>query len=100
MEFVVAEVSPPLKSLSALQLLPRESVYAGPPACTKTGENETAGGKSVTVAFADFVVSAWLVAVTVTACAAVTEAGAVYSPPAVSVPICGVYVQVTAVFVL
>jgi hypothetical protein len=47
-----------------------------------------AGGNRFTVAVAVFVVSAWLVAVTCTTCAADTEIGAVYSPFADSVPTC------------
>src|SRR5437899_1649784 len=51
------------------------------------------GERSVTAADADFDPSATLVAVTVTACCAATEAGAVYKPVALIVP--AVAVQVT-----
>lgn len=44
-------------------------------------------GFSVTVALADLLVSATLVAVTVTVCCAVTLAGAVYKPLALTVPV-------------
>jgi len=72
--------------MSALQLFPSVSVYAPPPECTKIGLNVLDPGRRLIVGVADFVVSAWLVAVTETVCAVVTEAGAVYSPPAVNVP--------------
>jgi hypothetical protein len=58
-------------------------------------------GCSVTVAVADLVPSAWLVARTVTVCVDAIDAGAVYSPPAVTVPVpVGLTLHVTAVFVV
>lgn len=61
------------------------------------GEIRT-GGLSVTVAVADLVVSATLVALTVTVCCADTVAGAVYSPPLLTVPTpAGLIDHVTAV---
>jgi hypothetical protein len=56
------------------------------------------GALNATVAVADFVVSAALVAVTVTELEPETVAGAVYSPLAEIVPIDGFSVHVTAVF--
>lgn len=56
-------------------------------------------GVSCTVAVADFVGSATLVAVMVTVCGELIEAGAVYRP-LTSVPTAGFIDQVTAVFVL
>jgi hypothetical protein len=54
------------------------------------------GGFSVTVAVADLLVSATLVARTVTLCCVVIEAGAVYNPLALIVPLpAGVMLQVT-----
>src|SRR5260370_21353366 len=55
------------------------------------------GGKSVTLAVADFVASVWLVAVTVTVCFAVPLAGAVLSPAALTLPapLVGPTVQLT-----
>ena len=44
------------------------------------------GGINETVAEADFVGSAWLVAVTVTVCCDVMLAGAVYKPVALTLP--------------
>ena len=62
------------------------------------GEMLTAtGGFSVTVAVVDFVGSATLVAVTVTACTAVVFAGAVYRPVAEMVPSAGLTDHVTFV---
>ena len=58
---------------------------------TRTGT----GATRLTVAVADFVGSATLVAVTVTVCEVVTIAGAVYNPAALIVPTLGVRVQVT-----
>jgi hypothetical protein len=64
------------------------------------GVTET-GGSSVTVAEADFVVSAWLVAVTVTDCWIAIAAGAVYRPLAPIVPTpAGLAVHVTDWLVL
>ena len=58
-------------------------------------------GIRVTVAKADLLVSAWLVAVTVTVCCAEIVAGAVYSPDALTVPTpAGLIVQVTAVLLV
>src|ERR1017187_3551248 len=54
-------------------------------------------GLSVTVALADLLESATLVAVTVTVWALAIEAGAVYRPAALMVPIIGLSDQVTAV---
>jgi hypothetical protein len=54
----------------------------------------------VTVTEADFVVSAWLVAVRITVCG-LPEVGAVYSPVESTIPIpTGLIVQVTAVLLL
>ena len=55
-----------------------------------------AGGFSVTVAVANLVESAALVAVTVTVCKLVMVAGAVYKPPEVMEPPLAVTVQETA----
>jgi hypothetical protein len=57
------------------------------------------GGSNVTVAVADLVVSAALVALMVTDCCAATLAGAVYSPLLLTVPapVVGLIVHVTAV---
>ena len=64
------------------------------------GVTDTAtGGFRLTVALADFVGSAALVAVTVTVCALAIEDGAVYRPVEVSVPTGELKVQVTAVSV-
>jgi hypothetical protein len=55
----------------------------------------------VTVAVEDLLVSAWLVAVTVTVCWAEIVAGAVYSPDVLIVPTpAGLIVHVTAVLAL
>ena len=59
-----------------------------------------AGGLSVIAADAFFVVSATLVAVIVTACKAVTDAGAVYMPLAETVPTAGLSDHKTAVLVV
>ena len=60
-----------------------------------------AGGFNVTVAVPDLVLSATLVAVTVTVCATGTELGAVYKPVAEIEPApLGAIVQVTAVLSL
>jgi hypothetical protein len=57
------------------------------------------GMLTVTVAAADFVVSAWLVAVTLTVCCFMMLAGAVYRPEALIEPVPeGLIVQLTAVF--
>lgn len=57
------------------------------------------GGRNVIVAVPDFVVSATLVALTVTVVCALTVAGAVYKPVALIDPVvAGVIVQVTFVF--
>src|ERR1019366_7082014 len=65
------------------------------------GATRTATGCRVTVAVADFVLSATLVAVTVTVWLAGTEAGAVYKPLDVMDPaLLGLMVQVTAVLLL
>src|SRR5262245_17502383 len=56
------------------------------------------GGVRVTVALADFVGSATLVAITLTVCSVVTTLGAVYRPAALTVPTAGLSDQVTAVF--
>ena len=55
------------------------------------------GGESVTVEVAVFVLSTWLVAVTVTVCGAAIAAGAAYNPEALMVPAPedGLMVQVT-----
>jgi hypothetical protein len=59
------------------------------------------GGYNVIVDEADFVVSAWLVAVTITVCWLVILAGAVYRPEELIVPTPpGEIVQVTAVLPL
>jgi hypothetical protein len=63
-------------------------------------ETPPAGGLSVTVAVPVFVVSAALVAVTVTVCVEVMLEGAVYRPAAEIVPTFGVSDHVTAVFVV
>ena len=55
------------------------------------------GGFRVTVAVANLVGAATLVAVTVTVWELVIEAGAVYRPAAVMLPTCGLSDQVTAV---
>src|SRR6202171_3092898 len=60
------------------------------------GETVTATGLSVTVALADLLVSATLVAVTVTVLGAAIEAGAVYRPAAEIVPALGLMVYATA----
>ena len=65
---------------------------------TEDGVSETATrGVSVTVAVADLVGSATLVAFTVTVWELVIEAGAVYRPAAVMLPTTGLSDQVTAV---
>src|SRR6185503_754806 len=62
------------------------------------GATLTATGCRITVAFADLVKSAWLVAVTVTVCVAGIVVGAVYRPLAEIDPtLLGVIDQVTAV---
>ena len=58
------------------------------------------GGTTVTLAVAVLLVSATLVAVTVTVCGLPSVAGAVYRPPLEIVPIAGLTDQVTAVFVV
>ena len=65
------------------------------------GETLTVGGGiSVTVAEAETLVLAWLVAVTLTVCCEVTLAGAVYKPEELIVPVpVGLIDQVTAVLV-
>jgi hypothetical protein len=66
---------------------------------TVDGVSETVtGGVSVTVAVADFVGSATLVAFTVTVCALLIEAGAVYRPATLRPPTAGLSDHVTAVF--
>jgi hypothetical protein len=55
------------------------------------------GGIKVTIAEAETVGSAWLVAVTVTVCCDVTLAGAVYKPEELIVPTDGLIDQLTAV---
>ena len=55
------------------------------------------GGERLTVAAADLVVSAVLVAVTVTVCADVIVFGAVYTPEALMEPLEGLMVQVIPV---
>ena len=57
-------------------------------------------GTNVTAALAVLVVSAALVAVTVTVCCEVTELGAVYRPLLEIVPTAGLSDQVTAVLVV
>jgi hypothetical protein len=65
---------------------------------TEDGVSETVtGGVSVTLAEADLVGSATLVALTVMVWELVIEAGAVYRPAAVMLPTCGLSDQVTAV---
>jgi hypothetical protein len=65
---------------------------------TEDGVSETVTeGVSVTVAVADLVGSATLVAFTVTVWELVIEAGAVYRPAAVMLPTTGLSDQVTAV---
>src|ERR1019366_6242625 len=64
----------------------------------ESGDNEMlTGGVSVTVAVADLVGSATLVAFTVTVWELVIEAGAVYRPAAVMLPTSGLSDQVTPV---
>ena len=63
------------------------------------GLTDTDTGLSVTVAVADLVESATLVAVMVIVCEAEIVPGAVYKPVAVSVPADGVMLQFTAVLV-
>jgi hypothetical protein len=58
------------------------------------------GGVSVTVAVADFVVSAALVAIIDTVCREASELGAVYKPLGEMAPTKGLNVQVTAVLVV
>jgi cellobiose-specific phosphotransferase system component IIC len=59
------------------------------------------GGSSVIAADADFVVFAWLVAVTVTVVALATLAGAVYRPVELTVPVpTGLILQVRAVLLV
>ena len=66
---------------------------------TLPGVNATlTGGASDTLALADLVESATLVAVTVTVCALEMEAGAVKTPAAEMLPTAGLSDQVTAVF--
>jgi hypothetical protein len=66
---------------------------------TEDGVSETVTGEvSITVAIADFVESATLVAVTVTISVPVIEAGAVYRPSAAMRPIMGLRDQVKSVF--
>src|SRR5215467_897647 len=68
---------------------------------TDTGVTDTATvGVSATVALADLVGSATLVAVMVTVCAEEIVAGAVYNPPVVRVPTDGFILQVTAVLLV
>jgi hypothetical protein len=57
------------------------------------------GSTRLTAAVADFVVSATLVARTVTVCDVVTDAGAVYKPEVEMVPTDGLIDHVTAVLV-
>jgi hypothetical protein len=65
---------------------------------TEDGVSEiVTGGVSVTVAVADLVASATLVAFTVTVWELVIEVGAVYRPAAVILPTSGLSDQVTAV---
>lgn len=61
------------------------------------GVSDTVTGVRFTVALADLVVSAALVAVTVIICAEPITAGAVYKPLALMVPIAGFRLQVTLV---
>ena len=58
------------------------------------------GGTTVTLAVAFLLVSATLVAVTVTVCGLVSVAGAEYRPPLEIVPTAGLTDHVTAVFVV
>jgi uncharacterized membrane protein len=58
------------------------------------------GGTTVTLAVAFLLVSATLIAVTVTVCGLLTVAGAVYRPPLEIVPTAGITDHVTAVFVV
>ena len=58
------------------------------------------GGTTVTLAVAVLLVSATLVAVTVTVCGLLSVAGAAYRPPLEIVPTAGLTDQVTAVFVV
>ena len=58
------------------------------------------GGTTVTLAVAFLLVSATLVAVTVTVCGLPSVAGAVYRPPLEIVPTAGLTDHVTAVFVV
>ena len=68
---------------------------------TEDGVSETVTvGFRATVAVADFVGSAALVAFTVTVWELVIEAGAVYRPAAVMLPTSGLSVQVTAVLLV
>jgi hypothetical protein len=68
---------------------------------TEGGVSETVtGGVSVTVAEADLVGAATLVALTVTVCELEIEAGAVYRPAVVMLPTIGLSDQVTAVLLV
>ena len=68
---------------------------------TEDGVSETVtGGVSVTVAVADLVASATLVAFTVTVWELVIEAGALYRPAAVMLPTSGLSDHVTAVLLV
>jgi hypothetical protein len=58
------------------------------------------GGTTVALAIACLLVSAALVAVTVTVCGLLSVAGAVYRPPLEIVPTAGLTDHVTAVFVV
>ena len=58
------------------------------------------GGTTVILAVAILLVSAALVAVTVTVCGLLSVAGAVYRPPLEIVPTAGLTDHVTAVFVV
>ncbi len=58
------------------------------------------GGSRLTVAEADFVGSAWLVAVTLTLCAAATLTGAVYNPELEIAPTAGLIDQFTEVLLV
>src|SRR5207244_1250957 len=60
---------------------------------------EGIGRASWTTAVAYFEPSRTLAAVTVTACCAVTGEGAVYSPEALMLPICGLILQFTVVVI-
>jgi hypothetical protein len=65
------------------------------------GARETfTGGVTVTLAAAFLLVSAMLVAVTVTVCGLPSVAGAVYRPPLEIVPTAGLTIHVTAAFVV